>query len=95
VTKWKVVPPCISALSRGWCLSTNTGTWNDELMIHVAPVLLGSGTRLFEHVDGSRVKLQPLPGPASPAVTHLRHRVVRWTRRALTPALERIAAVAA
>jgi dihydrofolate reductase len=49
----------------------------DELTIHVAPVLLGSGTQLFEHVDGSRVKLQPLPAPASPAVTHLRYRVVR------------------
>ena len=48
----------------------------DELTIHVAPVLLGSGTRLFENVDGSRVKLEPLPVPASPAVTHLRYRVV-------------------
>ena len=45
--------------------------------IHVAPVLLGSGTRLFENLDGSGVKLEPLPVPASPAVTHLRYRVVR------------------
>jgi dihydrofolate reductase len=49
----------------------------DELMVHVAPVLLGSGTRLFADVDGCRVKLEPLPVPASPAVTHLRYRVVR------------------
>ena len=27
VTKWKVVPPCISIGSRGWCVSTNTGWW--------------------------------------------------------------------
>jgi dihydrofolate reductase len=49
----------------------------DELTVHVAPVLLGSGTRLFENVDGSGVKLEVLPTPASPAVTHLRYRVVR------------------
>ena len=49
----------------------------DQLTVHVAPVLLGSGTRLFENLDGSGVKLEPLPVPASPAVTHLRYRVVR------------------
>ena len=49
----------------------------DELTVHVAPVLLGAGRRLFENVDGSGVKLQPMPVPASPAVTHLRYRVVR------------------
>ena len=49
----------------------------DELTVHVAPVLLGSGTRLFEEVDAGRVKLEPLPMPASPAVTHLRYRVRR------------------
>jgi dihydrofolate reductase len=49
----------------------------DELTVHVAPVLLGSGTRLFDNVDGDRVKLEPLPMPASPAVAHLRYRVVR------------------
>jgi hypothetical protein len=27
VTKWKVVPPAISMLSRGWCVSTKTGAW--------------------------------------------------------------------
>src|SRR5918996_986760 len=27
VTKWKVVPPCISSDSRGWWVSTKTGTW--------------------------------------------------------------------
>jgi dihydrofolate reductase len=49
----------------------------DALTIHVAPVLLGSGTRLFEGRDGSAVKLEQLPAPASPAATHLRYRVVR------------------
>ena len=27
VTKWKLVPPCMVMGSRGWCVSTNTGTW--------------------------------------------------------------------
>jgi dihydrofolate reductase len=49
----------------------------DELTIHVAPVVLGAGTRLFDGIDAGGVKLQPLPMPASPAVTHLRYRVVR------------------
>jgi dihydrofolate reductase len=49
----------------------------DELTIHVAPVLLGSGTRLLAGIDGDRVKLELVPLPASTAVTHLRYRVVR------------------
>ena len=49
----------------------------DELTIHVAPVLLGSGTRLFDGIEGRGVTLEPVPMPASPAVTHLRYRVVR------------------
>ena len=48
----------------------------DEITIHVAPRILGSGRRLFEGVDPA-VKLEPVPMPASPAVTHLRYRVTR------------------
>jgi dihydrofolate reductase len=47
----------------------------DELTIHVSPVFLGAGTRLFDGIDGRTVKLEPLPMPASTAVTHLRYRV--------------------
>ena len=49
----------------------------DELTFHVSPMLLGSGTRLFDGIDADRVKLEPLPMPASPVVTHLRYRVRR------------------
>jgi dihydrofolate reductase len=49
----------------------------DELTVHVAPVLLGSGTRLFDGIDGDRLKLEQVPVPASTAVTHLRYRVIR------------------
>jgi dihydrofolate reductase len=47
----------------------------DELQIHVAPILLGAGTRLFEDVAGVELELaQTVP---SNRVTHLRYRVVR------------------
>ena len=47
----------------------------DELFLHVAPILLGAGERLFEDV-GDPV-LEPVEAIHSPAVTHVRYRVVR------------------
>ena len=48
----------------------------DEMQIHVAPLLLGSGTRLFdESVAGVGLEITRMI--ESPAVTHLRYRVVR------------------
>jgi dihydrofolate reductase len=44
----------------------------DELRLHVAPVVLGGGARLFEGVG--RMALEPVEVSASPAVTHLRYR---------------------
>ena len=32
----------------------------DEVLVHVAPVLLGDGVRLFDHPGGTRVRLEPL-----------------------------------
>jgi dihydrofolate reductase len=50
----------------------------DELQIHVAPVLLGSGVRLFEdHLGPEQVGLEITRVVESPAVTHLRYRVAR------------------
>jgi dihydrofolate reductase len=46
----------------------------DELQVHVAPLLLGDGERLFEHASG---ELELVRTIASPAVTHLRYRVVK------------------
>ena len=45
----------------------------DELYLHMAPVLLGAGERLFEDV-GDPV-LEPIKVVASPAVTHIKYRV--------------------
>jgi dihydrofolate reductase len=46
----------------------------DELLLHVAPVFLGGGTRLFEGVTGSPRRLEPTKAIATPEVTHLHYR---------------------
>ena len=48
----------------------------EELQIHLAPVLLGEGVRLFDQVDPERVELEPTRVIDSPRVTHLRYRLV-------------------
>ena len=47
----------------------------DELYLHVVPIILGAGERLLENV-GDPV-LEPVKVVASPAVTHIKYRVVR------------------
>jgi dihydrofolate reductase len=47
----------------------------DEIQVHVAPLLLGSGTRLFG--DGEPARLEQTRVIESPAVTHIAFRVLR------------------
>ncbi|HEX6680448.1 MAG TPA: dihydrofolate reductase family protein [Gaiellaceae bacterium] len=47
----------------------------DELQLHVAPVLLGGGTRLFEGLGAERPQLELTAVRKSPHVSHLRYRV--------------------
>jgi dihydrofolate reductase len=49
----------------------------DELQIHVAPVLLGGGTRLLDDLGPDPAKLEATRVIESPNVTHLRYRVVK------------------
>ena len=48
----------------------------DELELHVVPILLGGGARLFDGV-GSNVRLELLRALEAPGVTHLKYRVVK------------------
>lgn len=49
----------------------------DEIQIHVAPVLLGDGRRLFDGAGSERIELETTRVIDSPGVTHLKFRVVK------------------
>jgi dihydrofolate reductase len=46
----------------------------DELYLHIVPVVLGAGERLLQDVGDP--KLEPVKVVASPAVTHVKYRVI-------------------
>ena len=48
----------------------------DEIQIQLVPVLLGAGTRLFDHLRPNHIELERTRLIESPHVTHLRFRVV-------------------
>ena len=48
----------------------------DELQLHVVPVLLGAGARLFDNLGGAKVGLDCTGVVEAPGVTHLTYRVV-------------------
>lgn len=50
----------------------------DELVIHLVPVLLGDGKRLFEHLGSESLELERTDVVAAPdGITHLRYRIKR------------------
>jgi dihydrofolate reductase len=49
----------------------------DEMHIHLAPILLGGGIRLFEGLDPEGIKLRRLDSIETPGATHLRFEVVK------------------
>ncbi|MGH2534662.1 MAG: dihydrofolate reductase family protein [Thermomicrobiales bacterium] len=49
----------------------------DELQIHLVPILLGGGVRLFEQLDADQVALERVRVIDSPTVTHLKYRPVQ------------------
>ena len=49
----------------------------DQIEIHLVPVFLGEGLRVFDHAALSAVTLEQVRVVEAPGVTHLRFRVVR------------------
>ncbi|WP_323101957.1 dihydrofolate reductase family protein [Intrasporangium sp. YIM S08009] len=47
----------------------------DELSLHVAPLLFGSGTAMFKGLDVGQVRLELLECVGTPETVHLRYRV--------------------
>src|SRR2546427_195672 len=48
----------------------------DELELHVVPVLLGDGARLFDNLGDAEVQLEQVRAVEAPGVTHLKYRAV-------------------
>jgi dihydrofolate reductase len=48
----------------------------DEFQVHMAPMLLGQGVRLFDNLPVD-LEVEPTGAAASPAVSHLKYRVVK------------------
>lgn len=49
----------------------------DEIRVHIAPMLLGGGRRLFEHLGPDHIELERVDVIDSPGATHVRYRFVR------------------
>jgi dihydrofolate reductase len=52
----------------------------DEIIVHIAPVLVGDGVRLFDRAGGAAVKLTPISSAGEGAMT-----VLRYSLRTLSP----------
>lgn len=48
----------------------------DEMRIHLVPVLLGSGRRMFDRLGAGRIELETTGVIEAPGVTHLSYRIV-------------------
>ncbi|MGQ0603667.1 MAG: dihydrofolate reductase family protein [Anaerolineales bacterium] len=51
--------------------------WLDEILIDLAPILLGAGTRLFDHFGPDPIDLEVISVVNAPSVTHLKFRVIK------------------
>jgi dihydrofolate reductase len=49
----------------------------DEISIHLVPVLFGSGTRLFEGLDGEHISLEIIETIQTAQAVHMRFRVLK------------------
>jgi dihydrofolate reductase len=49
----------------------------DEIRLHIVPVLLRDGVRLFGGAGGAEIRLEQVEVVSEPKVTHLRYRIGR------------------
>jgi dihydrofolate reductase len=49
----------------------------DEMEVHVIPLFLGGGARLFDNLPDRKVKVEPIRTIAGPGVTHLKYRFLK------------------
>ena len=49
----------------------------DEMELHVVPVLLGAGARLFDNLEAAKIELDCTRVIEAPGVTHLTYRIAR------------------
>jgi len=49
----------------------------DEVRLHLAPMTMGGGTRLFGEGSSPNLRLQPIAADTSPLATHLTYAVER------------------
>lgn len=47
----------------------------DELWLHTAPIIIGSGARLFEGIAG--LQLEPLETSGTSLITHVKYRIIK------------------
>ena len=47
----------------------------DELELHIVPVLLGGGARLFDNLGSAAIGLEQVRAVEAPGVTHVKYRV--------------------
>ncbi|MFL5895876.1 MAG: dihydrofolate reductase family protein [Thermoleophilaceae bacterium] len=47
----------------------------DELELHVVPLLLGAGARLFDNLGAREIQLEQVRAVEAPGVTHIKYRV--------------------
>jgi dihydrofolate reductase len=49
----------------------------DEIRLHLVPVLLGDGVRLFDRLGTEPIELETVSVIEAPGVTHLKYRTVK------------------